>query len=56
MVRATELHLLKQTLRQIEPVLCEERQDGIEALLQMAMWINQVGQIRCVFGGTFITS
>ena len=55
-IGATELDFAKQLPRQIKAVFRQKRQNGKEALLQVAVGINQVDQILRVFGCMLIAA
>src|SRR6266849_4350940 len=56
MVRAIELHRVVQLIHQVEPVLGQERKNRIEPLLQVAMRVEEPGEIPGVGGGPFVTT
>src|SRR5260370_18518622 len=56
MVRTIELHGVIQLIYQVEPVLGEERKNRIEPFLQVAVWIEQRGEISGVGGSPLVTT
>ncbi len=56
MIGTTEPDFATDLLRQIGPILGEERDYGIETLLQMTLRIDEIQQIVCVFAGVFVAA